>query len=171
MKLITQYLNSYSTVAGSLDRNVHEAFGTHLVDLLMLIVGADRDSLELIKGRGLKAARTEAVLKTIERRLPRISQQRASGLLSASPGAKFTVCSKTRRQGHVAVRFGERVDKQHMLRATQTRFRRSKAVSAAQAMTGRFHYGRRSHSLVVSEKIALSKIEFDHRFILNLVGN
>ena len=75
------------------------------------------------------------------------------------------------RQGHVAVRFGERVDKQHMLRATQTRFRRSKAVSAAQAMTGRFHYGRRAHSLVVSEKIALSKIEFDHRFLLNLVGN
>ena len=67
MKLITQYLNSFSTVAGSLDPDVHEAFGTHLADLLMLIVGADRDSLELIKGRGLKAARTEAVLKTIER--------------------------------------------------------------------------------------------------------
>jgi len=33
----------------------------------MLIVGAARDSLELIKGRGLKAARTAAVLKTIER--------------------------------------------------------------------------------------------------------
>ena len=97
MKLITQYLNSYSTVAGSPDRNVHEAFGTHLADLLMLIVGANRDSLELIKGRGLKAARTEAVLKTIERDFAsRISQQRASGLLSASPGAKFTVCSKTR---------------------------------------------------------------------------
>jgi hypothetical protein len=31
MKLITQYLNSYSTVAGSLDPDVHEAFGTHLV--------------------------------------------------------------------------------------------------------------------------------------------
>ena len=67
MKLIGQYLNSYSTVAGSLDRNVHEAFGTHLADLLMLVVGADRDSLELIKGRGLKAARTAAVLKAIER--------------------------------------------------------------------------------------------------------
>src|SRR5262249_19350302 len=60
-------LNSYSTVAGSLDRNVHEAFGTHLVDLLMLLVGADRDSLEIIKGRGLKAARTAAVLKIIWR--------------------------------------------------------------------------------------------------------
>ena len=33
----------------------------------MFIVGPDRDSLELIKGRGLKAARTVAVLKTIER--------------------------------------------------------------------------------------------------------
>ena len=67
MKLLVQYLNSFSTVAGSLDPDVHEAFGTHLADLLMLIVGADRDSLELIKGRGLKAARTEAVLKTIGR--------------------------------------------------------------------------------------------------------
>ena len=116
---------------------MHEAFGTHLVDLLMLIVGADRDfRSELIKGRGLKAARTEAVLKTIERDFASADLSAESmGLLSASPGAKFTVCSKTRRQGHVAVRFGERVDKQHMLRATQTRFRRSKAVSAAQAMT------------------------------------
>jgi AraC-like DNA-binding protein len=67
MKLITQYLNSYSTVADSLDPKVHEAFGTHLADLLTLLVGADRDVLELIKGRGLKAARTEAVLQTIER--------------------------------------------------------------------------------------------------------
>ena len=159
MKLITQYLNSYSTVAGSLDRNVHEAFGTHLADFYLI----SPILFPLIK--------PSSISFQYLRRLPRISLQRASGLLSASPGAEFTVCSKTRRQGHVAVRFGERVDKQHMLRATQTRFRRSKAVSAAQAMTGRFHYGRRSHSLVVSEKIALPKIEFDHRFILNLVGN
>ena len=66
MRLIVQYLNSFPTVAASLDPDVHEAFGTHLVDLLMLIVGAGRNSLELIKGRGLKAARTAAVLKTID---------------------------------------------------------------------------------------------------------
>ncbi len=67
MQLITQYLNSYATVAASPDPNVREAFGTHLVDLVMLIVGADRNSLELIKGRGLKAARTEAILGAIAR--------------------------------------------------------------------------------------------------------
>ena len=67
MQLIVQYLNSFATVAGSPDPDVREAFGTHLVDLLMLIIGADRDCLELIKGRGLKAARTAAVLKMIER--------------------------------------------------------------------------------------------------------
>ena len=66
MRLIVQYLNSFPTVAASLDPDVHEAFGTHLVDLLMLIVGAGRNSLELIKGRGIKAARTAAVLE-IER--------------------------------------------------------------------------------------------------------
>ena len=66
MRLIVQYLNSFHTVAASQDADVHEAFGTHLVDLLMLIVGAGRNSLELIKGRGLKAARTAAVLKTID---------------------------------------------------------------------------------------------------------
>jgi hypothetical protein len=55
MRLIVQYLNSFTTVAASEDPDVHEAFGTHLVDLLMLIVGAGRNSLELIKGRGLKA--------------------------------------------------------------------------------------------------------------------
>lgn len=86
MKLITQYLNSYSTVAGSLDPDVHEAFGTHLVDLLMLLVGADCDALELIKGRGLKAARTEAVLKTIERDFasPDLSAERAGLLLGVT---------------------------------------------------------------------------------------
>ncbi len=67
MQLITQYLNSFATVAASPDPDVREAFGTHLVDLVMLIVGADRNSLELIKGRGLKAARTEAILRAIAR--------------------------------------------------------------------------------------------------------
>ncbi len=83
MQLLVQYLNSFATVAGSLDPDVHEAFGTHLVDLLMLIVGADRDSLEQIKGRGLKAARTAAVLKTIERDFasPDLSAERAGLLL------------------------------------------------------------------------------------------
>jgi AraC-like DNA-binding protein len=67
MKLISQYLGSFATVAGSPDPDLREAFGTHLADLLMLIVGADRATLELIEGRGLKAARTETVLKTIGR--------------------------------------------------------------------------------------------------------
>ena len=49
MRLIVQYLNSFATVASSPDPDVREAFGTHLVDLLMLIVGADRDCLELIQ--------------------------------------------------------------------------------------------------------------------------
>jgi AraC-like DNA-binding protein len=84
MQLLVQYLNSFATVAGSLNPNVHEAFGTHLVDLLMLIVGgADRDSLELIKGRGLKAARTEAVLTAIGRDFssPNLSAERVGLLL------------------------------------------------------------------------------------------
>ena len=67
MKLIVQYLNSFATLASSPDPDLCEAFGNHLCDLLMLIVGPNRDLLELIKGRGLKAARTVAVLKTIER--------------------------------------------------------------------------------------------------------
>jgi transcriptional regulator GlxA family with amidase domain len=67
MQLITQYLNSYATVAASSDPNLREAFGTHLVDLLMLIVGADRDTHELIEGRGLKAARTKGILEAIAR--------------------------------------------------------------------------------------------------------
>jgi AraC-like DNA-binding protein len=64
MQLINQYLNSYSTVASS-EPELCEAFGTHLVDLLMLIVGTDRDTLELIEGRGLKAARTAGILDAI----------------------------------------------------------------------------------------------------------
>jgi AraC-like DNA-binding protein len=83
MQLLVQYLNSFDTVAGSQDRNVHEAFGTHLVDLLTLIIGANRNSLELIKGRGLKAARTEAVLAAIGRDFaaPNISAERVGLLL------------------------------------------------------------------------------------------
>jgi hypothetical protein len=45
MKLVTQYLNSFATVASSRDPDVREAFGTHLVDLMMLLVGADRSRL------------------------------------------------------------------------------------------------------------------------------
>ena len=67
MRLIVQYLHSFAPLAGSLDPDVREAFGTHLADLLMLLIGANRDCLELVKGRGLKAARTAAVLKMIER--------------------------------------------------------------------------------------------------------
>jgi AraC-like DNA-binding protein len=83
MQLLVQYLNSFATVAGSRDPNVHEAFGTHLVDLLTLIIGADRNSLELIKGRGLKAARTEAVLTAIGRDFasPDLSAERVGLLL------------------------------------------------------------------------------------------
>jgi len=83
MKLITQYLNSFSTVANSSDPEVREAFGTHIVDLLMLVVGADHDRLELIKGRGLKAARTETILKTIARdfALPDLSADKIGLLL------------------------------------------------------------------------------------------
>ena len=97
MQLLVQYLNSFATVAGSLDPDVHEAFGTHLADLLMLIIGADRDSLELIKGRGLKAARTAAVLKTISRDFASLNlPPRKSGFRSASRGARFIDCSKRR---------------------------------------------------------------------------
>jgi AraC-like DNA-binding protein len=67
MQLLVQYLYSFTTIATSSDPDLKEAFGTHLADLLMLIVGADRNSLELIKGRGLKAARTAAVMKAIAR--------------------------------------------------------------------------------------------------------
>ena len=83
MQLIVRYLNSFASLANSLDADVHEAFGTHLADLLVLLVGADRDSLELIKGRGLKAARTEVVLKTISRDFasPDFSAERVGLLL------------------------------------------------------------------------------------------
>jgi AraC-like DNA-binding protein len=78
MKLITQYLHSFSTVAESSDADVRDAFGMHLSDLLMLIVGTDRDTLELIKGRGLKAARTDVVLRLIAREYasPNLSAER-----------------------------------------------------------------------------------------------
>jgi len=78
MKLITQYLQSFSTVAESSDADVRDAFGMHLSDLLMLIVGTDRDTLELIKGRGLKAARTDVVLRLIAREYasPNLSAER-----------------------------------------------------------------------------------------------
>jgi AraC-like DNA-binding protein len=86
MKLTTQYLDSFTGAAANLDADACDTFGTHIVDLLTLIIGAGRDTLELIKGRGLKAARTEAVLKAISREFasPNISAEKIGATLGVS---------------------------------------------------------------------------------------
>ena len=86
------YIGLDVSLAESSDADVRDAFGMHLTDLLMLIVGADRDTLELIKGRGLKAARTDAVLRLIAREYasPNLSAGTRVRIVQAD-GASLTV--------------------------------------------------------------------------------
>jgi hypothetical protein len=112
MQLIAQYLNSFSTVVASPDPDIREAFGTHLVDLLMLIVGADRNSLELIKGRGLKAARTEGVLRAIARHFA------APNLTADGIGLDLGI---TGRQVHRLLEETTKTFYEHLLRTTPHR--------------------------------------------------
>lgn len=65
IRLISGYIETFSHVADAADPRLQEAFGTHVADLVRMSLGPSRDDAELIKSRGLKAARTEAVLKAI----------------------------------------------------------------------------------------------------------
>ncbi|MGH6736021.1 MAG: AraC family transcriptional regulator [Methyloceanibacter sp.] len=67
MRLVKSYLDSFEPLEATADPALLEVFGTHICDLIALAVGTSGDALELIGGRGLKAARTDAVLTAISK--------------------------------------------------------------------------------------------------------
>ena len=69
--LLESYLTVFRGLPADADPALRQSMGTHFADLVALAVGASRDATEEIRGRGLKAARTEAVLKAIAKNFAR----------------------------------------------------------------------------------------------------
>lgn len=67
--LIHQYYDLMIRHAPGLDALAHSAMAQHLIDLVVLALGAGRDEAELAKDRGLAAARFEAIKADILARL------------------------------------------------------------------------------------------------------
>lgn len=67
--LIKGYLPMLSAESELSDPRSLDVMGQHVVDLIALLLRASRDASEVIAGRGLKAARKQAVLNAIARDL------------------------------------------------------------------------------------------------------
>lgn len=67
--LLQGYYDLVIENAGSLDAPARLAAAQHLIDLVVLSLGAGRDETELAKGRGLAAARLEAIKADVLARL------------------------------------------------------------------------------------------------------
>jgi len=69
LDLLLQYLKllrDQASIHGSLD----ELVAAHVCDLLAVTLGATRDAQEIAKKRGVRAARLEAIKKTVREKLP-----------------------------------------------------------------------------------------------------
>ena len=71
LALIWSYLDMFDRLPDNADPAMRAATGIHLADLVSLALGTNRNVLEQIHGRGLKAARIEAVLKAIRENFAR----------------------------------------------------------------------------------------------------
>ena len=69
--LLSGYIEMFHGLPESAALEVRRSIGTHLTDLAVLALGPNRDEAAQIQVRGLKAARTEAVLKAIRENFAR----------------------------------------------------------------------------------------------------
>ncbi len=67
LQLMRGYVPVLTGGAGPLLPQAVETMGRHIADLIALLLRPARDAFEVIEGRGLKAARTRAVLEAITR--------------------------------------------------------------------------------------------------------
>lgn len=65
--LIRTYVPLITSKTAPLPLDTRDVMGGHVIDLVALLLRPSRDALHMISGRGLKAARTEAVLRLIDR--------------------------------------------------------------------------------------------------------
>lgn len=65
-KLVSNYMTLLGD--GELSRDMADAAGAHLLDLVALMLGASRDSAVLARTRGLRAIRLRAVLEAVDKR-------------------------------------------------------------------------------------------------------
>jgi AraC-like DNA-binding protein len=114
-RLIGGYVASFAAVAPAPDNPLRGTFATHIADLVALACGAGRDEREIIVGRGLKAARAEAVLKAIARGFadPKFSAEQVALDLGLTPRQVHRLIEETPKT------FSEHVLEHRLLRANE----------------------------------------------------
>lgn len=90
MRLLKSYLGSYRALhdAGPTAQFAHRA-AVHMADLVALAIGTDRDATELASGRGLRAARLDAIKRWTLARL--VSSELSVRAAAAAAGVSVRV--------------------------------------------------------------------------------
>jgi AraC-like DNA-binding protein len=86
-RLMLAYARAIHAEAAQLSTSDLEQCGTHLQDLVMLAIGADRETEQIARGRGARVARLRAIRADIERHLtsPDLSSGWIAGRHGISP--------------------------------------------------------------------------------------
>jgi len=71
LRLLIKYAGILQDTAGPLQLELQRSIADHVYDLVVLTVGGTRDAIEVAKGRGIPAARLNAIKSDVERNLVR----------------------------------------------------------------------------------------------------
>ena len=71
LRLLIKYAGILQDTAGPLQVELQRSIADHVYDLVVLTVGGTRDAIEVAKGRGIPAARLNAIKSDVERNLVR----------------------------------------------------------------------------------------------------
>ena len=71
LRLLIKYAGILQDTVGPLQVELQRSIADHIYDLVVLTVGGTRDAIEVAKGRGIPAARLNAIKSDIERNLVR----------------------------------------------------------------------------------------------------
>jgi AraC-like DNA-binding protein len=71
LRLLIKYAGILQDTAGPLQPELQRSIADHVYDLVVLTVGGTRDAIEVAKGRGIPAARLNAIKSDVERNLVR----------------------------------------------------------------------------------------------------
>jgi AraC-like DNA-binding protein len=71
LRLLIKYAGILQDTVGPLQVELQRSIADHIYDLVVLTVGGTRDAIEVAKGRGIPAARLNAIKSDVERNLVR----------------------------------------------------------------------------------------------------
>ena len=87
LRLLVSYLSLLRNGLPLTTPELQRLFATHVHDLVAAALGATRDAAEIVKDRGVRAARLQAIVAEIRQRFadPRLSPAAVAGQLGVSP--------------------------------------------------------------------------------------